>query len=447
MSDFWRLEALEPVALAPFASASIVSVPTTDLAGGRKAPPPATVSHENSTCMTGYPSADADTRVAEGHASTGAGPHGLSARDPATSLVVAIEATRLAREVRGIGRYVRALVPRFVAQRPNLTIDLFVKRRDVAAMVLYAAQTNMLKRVNVRPISEMRGAAADVRWYPWNTISDVPATGAVVVTVHDLAPLVFPDLRLTRWLRNRRWRRRYAAVAARATLLVVDSRFTGDEVQRVLRVPSERMRVVLLAADDAITERPSNDAHVLTTLGVSRPFVLTVGAADHRKNLALVERAMARVRETKRDVSLVLAGPRNDQSDARHERPWERTLGFVSDEALMALYRSAECVVMPSKYEGFGLPVLEAMQVGTPVICARTSSLPEVGGDAVIWVDPDDDQALAGALVELLADRDARARLGMAGRARASQFSWDETARRTLLAMDEAIAMDDCRGA
>jgi glycosyltransferase involved in cell wall biosynthesis len=357
-----------------------------------------------------------------------------------SSLLVAVEATRLVREMRGIGRYVRALLPRLVTQRQGVRLVLFVKKRDVAAIArVVAASPEMRGRVNVRPVREMLRSGADIYWYPWNVASPVPSRGTVVVTVHDVAPLALPDPRLMKWRKNFRWRVRYAAMARRATLIVADSMFTADEVHRMLDFPHDRMRVVLLAADDFAVPPADRDAVALERLGVRRPFVLAVGAADPRKNLALLERAMPRLAAQHPNVKLVLAGPRaNARADSS---PWKQTLGFVSEEELAALYRAAEVLVMPSTYEGFGLPVLEAMQLGTPVICARASSLPEVGGDAAAWVEPDDDAQLATEISRLLSDEHVRASMRAASLAQAARFSWDETARRTLAAFDDARAL------
>ena len=363
--------------------------------------------------------------------------------DGAAPMLVAVEATRLSREVRGIGRYVRALLPRLVAMRPGLRLALFVKNhRDVEALMpVFTESASLRGRVTIHPVHEMVKSRADVFWYPWNTASPTPTRGPVVATMHDIVPIAHPDPRLRGWQKNLRWRRRYAATAKRATLIVADSQFTADEIHRVLGVGYERMRVVLLAADDFVVPPSAGDAAALERLGVCRPFVLAVGAADRRKNLDLLERAMPRVLQTHPDVTLVLAGPRRDPQAPLAEVPWRKTLGFVSDEELAALYRVAEMLVMPSTYEGFGLPVLESMQFGTPVICARASSLPEVAGDAAMLIDPDDDAALAERIVRVMSDDHLRARLRSASLTQAARFSWDETARRTMTAFEEAIEM------
>ncbi|MDQ2667385.1 MAG: glycosyltransferase family 4 protein [Gemmatimonadota bacterium] len=357
--------------------------------------------------------------------------------------VVAVEATRFRREVRGIGRYVRALLPRLVALRPGLRLVLFVKRaRDVEPVHAMLDELHGMRgRVDVRPVREMSRTKADVFWYPWNTASPTPASGAVVATMHDIVPIAHPDPRWRGWQKNMRWRRRYGATATRATLIIADSQFTADEIHRMLAVPHERMRVVLLAADDFPIPPAAHDTEMLQRLGVRAPYVLAVGAADRRKNLPVLDRAMPTVVATHPDVTLVLAGPRRDDQAEMQRAPWRKTLGFVSEDQLAALYRGASALVMPSTYEGFGLPVLEAMQLGTPVICARSSSLPEVGGDAAMWIEAGDDAELARKITLVVGDASVHARMRAASLERAARFSWNETARQTLAIFDEALAL------
>jgi alpha-1,3-rhamnosyl/mannosyltransferase len=149
---------------------------------------------------------------------------------------------------------------------------------------------------------------------------------------------------------------------------------------------------------------------------------------------------MARLATRHPDVTLVLAGPRRG-APSRPEPARQRTLGFVSDDDLVSLYRGARALLAPSSYEGFGLPVLEAMRLGTPVLCARASSLPEVAGDAAAYVEPGDDAALAELAARVLEDDALHARMRAAGLARSACFSWDRTTRATLDAFDEAVAM------
>ena len=354
--------------------------------------------------------------------------------------IVAVEASRLAQEVRGIGREVWALLPRLLQQRPTLRLVLLIRRAadgDVVRRRL-AELDAPLDRVSFAPLRQVDRVRATLFWYPWNVSLPAPRRGVVVATIQDVAPLVLPDPRRRKFLKNLRWRRRYRYTAKRADLLLAISAFTRDEVHRVLGVPLDRLRVTLLAADDLRIPPAGRDAEALVRLGVTKPYVLAVGAADRRKNLGLLDRAMPRVVETFPETRLVLAGPRR-RGARGHEPSWQRTLGFVSDEDLMTLYRCARVVVAPSSYEGFGLPVLEAMQLGAPVIAARASSLPEAGGDAAVYVEPDDDVALAREIGRVLANDDVYSAMRDASLAQSARFSWDETARLTLAAFDDAV--------
>jgi glycosyltransferase involved in cell wall biosynthesis len=200
--------------------------------------------------------------------------------------------------------------------------------------------------------------------------------------------------------------------------------------------------VVELAADAAFA---AGGPSVAARYGLEKPYVLALGTLEPRKNLARLIEAFAALDASVRDAhELVLVGGAGwstgelDASLARH-RELVRPLGYVPDEDLPALYRDAALFAYPSLFEGFGLPVLEAMTAGVPVLTSDVSSLPEVGGDAVRYVDPYDVGLIRTALAELLRDPVERARLAAAGRERAQRFSWERTARLTLEQV-EAVA-------
>ena len=353
---------------------------------------------------------------------------------------VAVEATRFELDGRGIGRYVRALLPRMVAARPDLQFTLFVKPGRVAALASALAADEVLgTRCKVARVDGLESVSADMCWFPWNVIRPIPRRGPVVVTIHDVTPLAMPDPRWIAWRTRRRWRRLFTATAARATLVLADSEFTANEVSRLLGVPRARLRVVGLGADHVSSPQAVAAAEALTRLGVHAPFFLAVGADEPRKNLALLQRAMSRLNSRELRATLVLAGPRKHRHRLTNpDVPWSREIGFVSEDDLAALYRHAVALVLPSRYEGFGLPVLEAMRSGAAVVCARTSSLPEVAGTAAALIDPDDESGLVGTLLRLLDDRAYRDALADAGRVHAAKFSWSDTARATLEVFDEA---------
>lgn len=353
---------------------------------------------------------------------------------------IAVECSRLAHDTRGIGRYVRALLPRLLAQRPALRLVPFVRRVDELGELrpALAGLGVPVERAEARLFHEVGDDDADLWWYPWNVTRPAPRTGTVLATIHDVAPLAHPDPRRSKWWQNRRWRRLYATTAKHADMIITVSEFTAGEVQHHLAVPRDRIRVTPLAADDVPVPSPARDADALTRLGVTTPYVLAVSARDRRKNLELLDRAMPHVTELLPQARLVMVGaPRSGiGSDGS---AWRQSLGFVSEENLASLYRSARAVVVPSLYEGFGLPVLEAMRLGAPVICARTSSLPEVAGDAALYVSPTDERQLALAIIQLVTNDDLYTSLSRAGLDRSKQFSWDETARLTLAAFDAAL--------
>jgi glycosyltransferase involved in cell wall biosynthesis len=220
------------------------------------------------------------------------------------------------------------------------------------------------------------------------------------------------------------------AIRRAKRLLCISEWTRRDLVERFPHAES-KAEVVLLAASDV---EPAGDAR---ELGLERPFVLSVGTLEPRKNLGGLVDAWSRLPDELRAThSLALVGPTGWEMEEvlapiRGSADDVRLLGYVSDEQLAALYAGCELFAYPSLYEGFGLPVLEAMQEGAAVITSNTSSLPEVGGDAVAYVDPTDAADIARTLERLLRSPEERAHLGEAARLRARRFSWDETARLT----------------
>jgi glycosyltransferase involved in cell wall biosynthesis len=270
-----------------------------------------------------------------------------------------------------------------------------------------------------------------------------------IITIHDLSFLRHPET-FTPALRN------YLTTAvprsaARADHILTDSHATRHDVIELLGVAPERVTTLHLGVSDRFTPdaAPGEQAklHTAYDLGAEdQPFILAVGTVQPRKNYERLIEAVDYVRE-EIDVDLVLAGKAGWLSEpivaAATARDYVHLLGFVNDADLPALYRQARVLAFPSLYEGFGLPPLEAMASGTPVVASNASSVPEAVGDAGLLVDPLDVDELAAALDAALTDETLRADLRAKGLSRAQTFTWARMARRWLAiveAFDEAAA-------
>jgi alpha-1,3-rhamnosyl/mannosyltransferase len=239
-----------------------------------------------------------------------------------------------------------------------------------------------------------------------------------VVTIHDLSFVREPSLM------SRRDRLIFKAVVPRAArkakrVLTVSER-TRRDLRELYKIADAKIVVTPNGVDPVFTPGDGKGGH---------DYVLLVGAVQQRKNplaaLAAAESA---------GLPLIVAGPAKDEALARElERRGARIAGYVAEDELVQLYRGAACLIQPSRFEGFGLPVLEAMACGTPVVAVPEPALQEVAGDAAVWAEEDE---LGDGIRRAVADRD---RLVAAGLERARKFSWPETARRTLAVYQEVL--------
>ena len=263
--------------------------------------------------------------------------------------------------------------------------------------------------------------------------------GPVVFTIHDLTFLTHPEFHVPE-NRNQCLLGTLRAVARQATIVAV-SEATAEEVRKWFALPGDRLRVVYEAASPVFVpfegaELDAARARLAVRFGLDGPFVLSVGSLEPRKNIRRLVEAYGRLDAgLRRTTPLVLVGGSSWKEAAAFGGPWPdfvRRLGSVKEEDLVALYNVASVVAYPSLVEGFGLPVVESMACGTPVLTSNTSSLAEVGGRAALCVDPLDVGAIRGGLEALLRDRSLRGRYRQAGLERAAGFSWRTAAREVI---------------
>ena len=351
----------------------------------------------------------------------------------------------------GIGRYAinltRALLAE-AARRPDLEFvvftgpgtsrDVMEEFRGACDECFLGAKSSVIRSLALVPAALRRVGVDVFHGMDHVGVPFVGRSGRYVATVHDVIALILPE---TFTPRHRLVvRTALAMVRRRADLVIVPSRAVERDVVRRLGLSGDRVVVTPEGCEPRF--RPTPCAEVLARRGLPPRYVLAVGTIEPRKNLTTLLQAFARLRqETGIDpaLRLVLVGARGWLDGPIHETVRSLGLGgmvhfagFVDDDDLPAVYSGAALFVFASLYEGFGLPLLEAMACGAPVITSDVSAMPEVAGDAAVLVDPRDVDGLAAAMARVLRDDALRDRLRAAGIARARRFPWEATARRTL---------------
>jgi glycosyltransferase involved in cell wall biosynthesis len=336
-------------------------------------------------------------------------------------LTIALDAEHTRQAGAGIARYTRSLAASLRAI-PDLTIielggGQVVPRGTLQKKLLTARQ--------------------DLLWYPWLARQKAAHLGAdvyhsplprgpfspgrppLVMTVHDLVPVRWPET--MPW-----WHRTYTSrfigrMLAASDRIIAPSEDTADDLNALLRVSPAKIRVVPNGVDARFFGRPPASA-------VEKgPYVLFVGTPEPRKNLGRLVSAMAVLRERGFSQRLVIVGS-GGWGDGIPAGAGISELGRVTDDELHALYAHASCVALPSLHEGFGLPALEAMAAGTPVVAGRSGALPEVTGGAAVLVDPYSIAAIAEGIERAIADKET---LVPIGRSRAKAFTWESAAALT----------------
>jgi glycosyltransferase involved in cell wall biosynthesis len=294
-----------------------------------------------------------------------------------------------------------------------------------------------------------RRLGADVAHVPYWGSSLWPGV-PTVVTLHDLIPRILPAYRGSPLVRL--YTRLVSRAVHQAAQVVCDSEASRRDALEWLQLDPARVHTTYLAVGEEFSpEAGPADAEVRARHGLPGRYVLYLGGHDVRKNVEGAIRAFATVARADADVSLVVGGQLPDRSAGVLVDPRPlvadlgleaevRFVGWVPEEDKPSLYRGAACFLFPSYYEGFGLPVLEALASGTPVVTSECASLPELVGPAGYTVAPDDLNGLAGAILSILVDDSLAADLAERGPAQAARFSWRQTAEQTLAAYTRAMA-------
>ena len=293
---------------------------------------------------------------------------------------------------------------------------------------------------------ELQWRPPDVFFTPAHVI---PYTyrGPSVATVHDLGYHYFPEAHTPRQLAYLRWSTRYNGRTARR--IIADSQATKNDLIRFDGLEPDKIDVVYPGIDPAL--RPLTDREQITAVlqkyGITPPYLLFLSTLQPRKNLVRLIHAYAAAGAPHQ---LVLAGKKgwlaepilaeiDQQLAANPQSPKILTPGFIDDDDKAALLSGATALLYPSLYEGFGFPVLEAQACGAPVLCANSSSLPEVAGEAALLVNPEDTEAIAAAIKRLVNDPLLRHELALAGLENVKRFTWQETAVQVLQVLEEAL--------
>jgi glycosyltransferase involved in cell wall biosynthesis len=354
----------------------------------------------------------------------------------------------------GVGNYTRQLLTHMLAldgehdflllsNRPEATLD--VPRSARAQPMVQPFPSRMLWMQGVLP-RLLRTARPDLCHYP-NSIGPLNSPCRYVVTIHDMTLSFLPQYHPLR--KRLLVRPLIPIVARRAARIITVSEQARDDIVRLLRVPAARVVVIPEAAAPIFYKAaPAEQARVRERYRLRGPYLLYVGTLEPRKNLVRLIRAWHRLwRSGAIPHQLVLVGGRGWQ-DAEIYRIVQsldcgdalRLAGYIPTADLPALYSAADAFAFPSLAEGFGLPVIEAMACGTPVLVSTDRALRDLAGAAALAVDPYDIQAIETGLERLLSDAALRDQLRAQGLQRAATYSWDETARRTLAVYQEVMA-------
>jgi glycosyltransferase involved in cell wall biosynthesis len=351
----------------------------------------------------------------------------------------------------GIGRYITSFVEHLSGAEKAKThrFTVFARERffndSFLHLITKSRPLSFLEQIEL-PMKTL-GSALDLFHSPQFNVpvlSHLPQ----VTTIHDCAYAKFPDEfsnRLDRCL----YTLMFHLALMKSRKIIAVSEATRDDLVQIYGVSADRIKVIHEGVDRSVFRAPSPEqlGRATCTYGLEGAFLLSVGVPRPRKNIDRILQAFAAVRShVGGSLKLVMAGPKDTRfldirktAKALGIDQWVIQVGQVTDQELLSLYHAAICLIFPSLYEGFGLPILEAMASGTPVITSRRSAHMEIAGDAALLVNPVDVEELTNAITRVVLEKALREELSQKGLARAREFSWESCAEQTVEVYDEVL--------
>ncbi|MCS7257874.1 MAG: glycosyltransferase family 4 protein [candidate division WOR-3 bacterium] len=363
---------------------------------------------------------------------------------------IGIDASVLRTPPRGVGVYLSNLLARFSSLAPNDEFFLYTPSK----LYIDFKHNNYIIKLGKPPLNLLGGTLwlkinsalrrnADnlsVFFSPAHILPPLPQRIKTVLTVHDLVAILYPE---TMANYNRLVHRIYFKQSIiRAHKIIAVSEWTKKLLCEYFSLQPEKISVIYEGYDESFRVYPKSEIQFyLRQLNITEPYILSVGTIEPRKNYPCLIRAFKKFSST---FMLVIAGKHGWKTDSVMDlikqlglKHRVRILGYVSPDKLPYLYNGAEIFVIPSLYEGFGLPLLEAMACGLPIVASKSSSFPEIGGDACLYFDPSDPTDLAEKMDLILSNSVLKEKLMKKAQNRAREFSWESCAQKTLAVLKQ----------
>jgi glycosyltransferase involved in cell wall biosynthesis len=367
---------------------------------------------------------------------------------------IGIDISQIVYEGTGVATYTRSLVEALLKVDPENRYVLFGSSLRNRAALSEFTKTLGTKNINkkfsflppklleflwngihVLPIETFTGELDVFHSSDW---LEPPTSGAKrITTIHDFAVFKYPETFAKRGGHDivENQKRKLHFVKHYSDLIIAVSETTKKDAIEILKIPEKKIKVIYEAADQIYYRREAQQiAAVRQKYKIEGDYLLCVGTREPRKNLDRVVMAFAEIAAANKDLNLVIAGKYGWGKDVASDKVGNRVklLGYVEKEDLARLYSGAQAFIFPSLYEGFGLPILEAMNCGAPVITSNLGSMKEIAGGAALLVDPERVEDIAAAISKVLRSKEVKEKLKLAGEKRAKDFSWEKTALQTL---------------